>query len=326
MAGKISQYPSSITTLESGDLFDVSEFLNPGYESKKLDWDDLLTNLNSQLTFQNFATNDLTLTGNRVHDLGVNDLTFGSTGDANLMKFETTNDRIGIGTATPTEKLEVVGNQYLNGRMGINIAPTASQELSLKAGGTGYRAIMRADNNQTAFRFYFDTTFGHQMTVDEGGVAKVILSGKTHSDFNGGSLRVTGAKSSTNLMMVTPNTNVEDGIRVENTANGNASVASLFTVVGANGINIRSYSATHSTLPSRNDVLANGGDLTLGTQGATDTIFENDGNVNAKIDNDSTSGNTRFLIYDVDNATLERVSVGAADSGGVGFKVLRIPN
>ena len=127
-------------------------------------------------------------------------------------------------------------------------------------------------------------------------------------------------------MMVTPNTNVEDGIRVENTANGNASVASLFTVVGANGINIRSYSATHSTLPSRNDVLANGGDLTLGTQGATDTIFENDGNVNAKIDNDSTSGNTRFLIYDVDNATLERVSVGAADSGGVGFKVLRIPN
>lgn len=43
-------------------------------------------------------------------------------------------------------------------------------------------------------------------------------------------------------------------------------------------------------------------------------------------DNDNTAGNTRFLIYDVDNGTLERVSVGAADSGGVGFKVLRIPN
>jgi hypothetical protein len=114
MAGKISQYPSSITTLASGDLFDVSEFLNPGYESKKLDWDDLLTNLNSQLTFQNFATNDLTLTGNRVHDLGVNDLTFGSTGDANLMKFETTNNRIGIGIGTPSEKLHVVGNGLID--------------------------------------------------------------------------------------------------------------------------------------------------------------------------------------------------------------------
>ncbi len=35
---------------------------------------------------------------------------------------------------------------------------------------------------------------------------------------------------------------------------------------------------------------------------------------------------TYLMLYDVDNATLERVTVGAADSGGVGFKVLRIPN
>lgn len=46
----------------------------------------------------------------------------------------------------------------------------------------------------------------------------------------------------------------------------------------------------------------------------------------AEFDMDGTAGNTRFLIYDVDNATLERVSVGAADSGGTGYKVLRIPN
>lgn len=46
----------------------------------------------------------------------------------------------------------------------------------------------------------------------------------------------------------------------------------------------------------------------------------------AKFDDDTTAGNTRFLVYDVDNAAVERVSVGAADSGGAGFKVLRIPN
>ena len=46
----------------------------------------------------------------------------------------------------------------------------------------------------------------------------------------------------------------------------------------------------------------------------------------ARFDSDSTAGNTRFMVYDVDNATLERVTVGAADSGGSGFKVLRIPN
>lgn len=45
-----------------------------------------------------------------------------------------------------------------------------------------------------------------------------------------------------------------------------------------------------------------------------------------QVDGDATAGNTRLLIYDVDNATLERVSVGAADSGGAGFKVLRITN
>ena len=46
----------------------------------------------------------------------------------------------------------------------------------------------------------------------------------------------------------------------------------------------------------------------------------------AKFDDNATAGNTRFLIYDVDNGMLERVTVGAADSGGTGYKLLRIPN
>lgn len=45
-----------------------------------------------------------------------------------------------------------------------------------------------------------------------------------------------------------------------------------------------------------------------------------------RVDASVTAGQTRFLIYDVDNATLERVTVGVADSGGAGFKLLRIPN
>ncbi len=45
-----------------------------------------------------------------------------------------------------------------------------------------------------------------------------------------------------------------------------------------------------------------------------------------RIDATSTAGNTCLMLYDVDNATVERVTVGAADSGGVGYKVLRIPN
>lgn len=45
-----------------------------------------------------------------------------------------------------------------------------------------------------------------------------------------------------------------------------------------------------------------------------------------RLDGTTTAGQTAMLLWDVDNATLERVTVGAADSGGVGFKVLRIPN
>lgn len=45
-----------------------------------------------------------------------------------------------------------------------------------------------------------------------------------------------------------------------------------------------------------------------------------------QFDNTATAGQTALLLWDVDNATLERVTVGAADSGGTGYKVLRIPN
>lgn len=48
--------------------------------------------------------------------------------------------------------------------------------------------------------------------------------------------------------------------------------------------------------------------------------------VTAKFDLPTTATHTGLLLYDVDNNTLERVTVGVADSGGSGFKVLRIPN
>lgn len=63
-----------------------------------------------------------------------------------------------------------------------------------------------------------------------------------------------------------------------------------------------------------------------GIDTANDFEIKKGGNDGIKVDADSTAGNTRFFIYDVDNATLERVTVGAADTGGAGFKVLRIPN
>lgn len=46
----------------------------------------------------------------------------------------------------------------------------------------------------------------------------------------------------------------------------------------------------------------------------------------AEFDDDATAGATRLLLWDITAGSLRRVSIGANDTGGAGFRVLRIPN
>lgn len=46
----------------------------------------------------------------------------------------------------------------------------------------------------------------------------------------------------------------------------------------------------------------------------------------ASFDNSTAARDTRFILYDVDTGTMKRVSVGDPNTGGAGYKVLRIPN
>ena len=76
-----------------------------------------------------------------------------------------------------------------------------------------------------------------------------------------------------------------------------------------------------------NPIIARRAQTSVGIRFAASTIaLSMASNDSLVVDNSTTAGDTRLLVYDVDNATVERVSVGAADSGGAGFKVLRIPN
>jgi hypothetical protein len=50
------------------------------------------------------------------------------------------------------------------------------------------------------------------------------------------------------------------------------------------------------------------------------------GATHGEIRNTAVAGTTALWLWDADNGALEQVTVGAADSGGSGFKVLRIPN
>jgi hypothetical protein len=65
MSEKISEYTTSVSALASGDLMDVSKLISTSpdvYQSQKLNYSVLLTELNADLTINNLAKADLTST------------------------------------------------------------------------------------------------------------------------------------------------------------------------------------------------------------------------------------------------------------------------
>tara|TARA_R110002074_G_scaffold402091_1_gene603609 strand:+ start:38 stop:1201 length:1164 start_codon:yes stop_codon:yes gene_type:complete len=177
MAGKITDYPT-MTTLASGDLMDVSDFDGAAFTSKSLDWDDLKTNIEGQITFTNLYTNDGTLAGNRIVSMGVNDLTFGSTGEANLLRFDSTSDRIGIGTAAPTERVEIVGNVKIT-TGGIDVdSSTFFVNGITSAWSLGDGATASIDKNAVTIGASASTT-GSGLSIAIGKSATAIATGAT---------------------------------------------------------------------------------------------------------------------------------------------------
>lgn len=81
-------------------------------------------------------------------------------------------------------------------------------------------------------------------------------------------------------------------------------------------------------------ILHNGADSTVNNITGALNINNQSSNLNLQTggttvlqcDASAVADNTRSLIYDVTAAVLKRISRGIADSGGVGFRLLRIPN
>jgi hypothetical protein len=94
---------------------------------------------------------------------------------------------------------------------------------------------------------------------------------------------------------------------------------------GASGTNIAG--TTIRWAPGRSTGIATPASLILqrtvaGSSGTTAQTLSDA----VQIDGNVTAGETPLLLLDIDKGTLQRVSIGAADSGGTGFKVLRVPN
>ena len=145
-----------------------------------------------------------------------------------------------------------------------------------------------------------------------------------------------GAGDSTNLTQVqVGNFGANEGalfLRYTNDAAAGGPVAGLYALPrnNADTSNFNGgslYWEKIGTLSQTNVVFTNSENCGVKFDGLTPGVdLRVSNNTQLRVDVDTTAGNTRLLVWDVDNNTLERVSVGAADSGGVGYKVLRIPN
>lgn len=111
------------------------------------------------------------------------------------------------------------------------------------------------------------------------------------------------------------------GLDVDTT--GNTGFDIRFT--NANGSDVVAGNVVITAPRSTGNAASGRIDLSTGVPTASGTTLQT-ARVGAAVQATTTAENTDLLVYDVTGATLKRVSRGAADSGGVGFRLLRIPN
>ena len=135
---KISELTAA-TSAASADLFNIVQ----GGSNKKLTVANLLANLNSPVVINsNGADQDTRIAGDN---------------DANLVYTDAGNDKVGIGTDTPDEKLDVNGNLAITG--GFMRLATTPQSLS----GSGSLVV-----NTSAAVTYITTTGAATLSFADG--------------------------------------------------------------------------------------------------------------------------------------------------------------
>ena len=213
--------------------------------------------------------------------------------ESNLF-WDATNNRLGIGTTTPAAGVDLHISRAAAGD--FTEARIENTEVS------GYALLTLKTPSVTS---YFIQNSNAWLGAGYGVANGLRIQNNTGITFRvgGDDLHVTST-----------------GIGINKTNPG----AQLHTVAGSSttiGQIIQLAAAQTANAIEVNSAAGSGGDLAKFDSAGKLTIA---GSV--QFDASVTATHTRFLIYDVDNATLERVTVGIADSGGVGFKVLRIAN
>jgi len=218
--------------------------------------------------------------------------------DTNTLFVDATNDRVGIGTASPTRLLTVATSAMVNSN------GTITSGFYDGLGISGYDAIGWYGSSVLAIGGYRSAQWGI-VELYTAGAKRVTLNGNGNLGIG-----VTPSAWSTYKAVQLPGGSLigaNEAVELWSNAFFDGAVKYVATAA-ATRYNMANGAHAWYTAPS-------------GTAGNAISFTER-----LRVDATTTAGQTALLLWDVDNGTLERVTVGAADSAGVGFKVLRIPN
>jgi hypothetical protein len=224
--------------------------------------------------------------------------------DTNTLFVDAVNNRVGVGTATPTRALDVATSAM------VNSSGVLTSGFYDGVGISGYDAIGWYGSSTLAIGGYRSSQWG-AVELYTAGVKRVTVDGPGNLNL-GVTPSATWASTSRAFQLKSYSALFESVVGktilsfnvVETASNTFNYLQNEFATM------YQQVSGVHSwfTAPS-------------GTAGNAISFTQR-----LQVDGTTTAGQTALMLWDVDNGTLERVTVGAADSGGTGYKVLRIPN
>lgn len=218
----------------------------------------------------------------------------------------------------------------------VTLTPSGNQLTISASGGGGVLYPLLAPNGTAGAPSYsFGSDHGMGMFTD-GSSLELATGGVTLATFGGGQWQMVGANSFFILGSAASSsdpvgTSVQPSlVFANNSASGWYSPQNGTWTFGQSGTDLVQIDGGAFSVPV-NNIQIGPADQTTGSLISTDgtsLLFHDNtaGNDTFKLDGNATANETSMLLWDITAASLRRVSIGAADSGGTGFRVLRIPN
>jgi hypothetical protein len=264
---------------------------------------------------------------------GVGNLTV----DTNTFFVDAINNRVGIGTTSPSVPLEVTGNALLSGVSGykylyLNGSADGTSRRFAKIGknyeNTGLDAydlgIWASTNivGQTAATVFYRDITTESMRIDTSGNLAVDTN-TLFVDATNNRVGV-GTATPTIKLQVETDVNASDGLFVRNLNTGSSAFGAVTAASAVGSFQMRAYSAAHTTFPNRavlqsDSTFTNG--LSVVAGGATSISFLTNSTERARIDASGNFGlgvtpsawNSSYKAIDVGNSLALIGSASAAD-------------